>query len=185
MATGQARTPLPSPLPSAPPLPQQAKLCQHPVLSTARRGHIPAHRRHINRDSRRRCRSSSRRPSTMGNSVVGVGPRDSTVQPIRGRLVAPVRGSYLVELWKRRERELPIRRPAPRRAVWSAAELDRLAAMLSDAYDEHGMPAWGLLAISPRTAGEATAEVSTPAPRVIFTAEPLQHQRLACAHNAS
>ena len=102
--------------------------------------------------------------------------------------MAPVRGSYLVELWKRRERELPIRRKdLPRRAVWSAAELDRLAAMLSDAYDEHGMPAWGLLAISPRTEQEsATAEVSTPAPRVIFTAEPLQHQKgSACAHNAS
>ena len=44
--------------------------------------------------------------------------------------------------------------------------------MLSDAYDEKGMPAWGLLAVGP-TAQERAQE-GAPAARVLFTGEPLQ-----------
>ena len=69
---------------------------------------------------------------------------------VKARLVPPLRGSYLVELWKRRDGpswQKPLHRSdLPSRAFWSAAELERLACALSDAYDEHGQPAWGLLA---------------------------------------
>ena len=69
---------------------------------------------------------------------------------VKARLVPPIRGSYLVELWKRRDGpswQRPLQRAdLPPRAYWSAAELERLACTLSDAYDEFGQPAWGLLA---------------------------------------
>ena len=86
----------------------------------------------------------------------------STAAPLRSvahRIVAPIRGSYLIERWKQESlkggaRLEPLARHAlPARAFWTEAELARLATLLSDAFDEHGQPAWGLLAaFKPRAA---------------------------------
>jgi hypothetical protein len=91
------------------------------------------------------------------------------------RMVPPLRGSYLVELWKRRETTPVRRQDLPSRAFWSAAELNRLASILSDAFDERGQPAWGLLAAWKPSAkqGDAAAPPASRPPLHVFAGAPL------------
>ena len=72
------------------------------------------------------------------------------LRTVADRTLPPIRGSALVERWKRRDGAPISRSSLPPAAFWTPAELERLATLLSDAFDEHGQPAWGLLAW-PRT----------------------------------
>lgn len=83
---------------------------------------------------------------------------------LRSKGVAPLRGSYLVEKWKRRE--AVNRDKLPSSATWTGVELDRLVSLLSDAYDEHGRPAWHLVA--------TTTHERPGAGALAFSGRPLQ-----------
>ena len=91
---------------------------------------------------------------------------------VRSQLHAPIRGSYLVERWKRGE-GVPDRVDMPRRAFWTVSELERLAAMLSDAYDENGQPAWGLLGMGKRRLERGGGLEDMTGTPLVFTGEPL------------
>jgi hypothetical protein len=89
----------------------------------------------------------------------------NTAAPLRtmtNRMVPPIRGSALVERWKRRDHAPVSRASLPPHAFWTPAELQRLVSLLSDAFDENGQPAWGLLAAyqpkSPSPSGTKDAE---------------------------
>ena len=81
-----------------------------------------------------------------------------TAAPLRSvadRMVPPIRGSALVERWKRRDHVPVCRSSLPPHAFWTQAEMQRLASLLADAFDEHGQPAWGLLAATMRAGRDA------------------------------
>ena len=88
-------------------------------------------------------RVSSAQPHRASEACEHTAPLSTMSESI----MLPVRGSYLVERWKRRERCI-LRRALPPRATWSHAEIERLAALLSDAFDEAGQPAWSLVTLS-------------------------------------